>query len=218
MRFIIRTTLAALTLAVILPLAFGGCARRIGCSNLANIHYLGTVADLNSFAYDLADDLITGANPALMQQNPKMPILVTSFVDLNDLTKTNAFGRVIQRSIASRFVQNNYSVKEILLGSSIFIEPRQGETILTRDLTLLANNSSSQAVVVGTWTRTGQTLYLSVRAVHPETGNIISSKDYHLCMDDDILELFSLRVQADRDDIVEPHEPWLNKILPILNF
>ncbi len=205
----------AAALALFLSGALGGCARRIGCSNLANVYYLGTVADLNRFAYRATDKLIEGAKMRLYPHNPRLPILVTTFVALGDLTKTNDFGRIMQRAMASRFVQRDFMVRETLLGDTIFIEPRQGETVLTRDLQLLANNHKAQAVVVGTWTRSGRTLYISVRAVNPKDGRILSSQDYHLCMDDDILELF--RLQTIDDSIGEPRAPFLKSVLPLLN-
>lgn len=195
-----------------------GCGRRIGCSNLANVYFLGTVEDLNLFATHMTDALIKEASPMLIQRNPALPIFVTTFVDDNDLARTNAFGRILQKAVSNQFVRRDFPVQETLLGDTIFIEPRHGETVLTRDLRKLAKMQNSQAVIVGTWSRTGRTLYISVRAVNPITGFIISAQQYRLCMDDDIMELFHLKVKDEQDEIFPPHRPWLNRILPIFNF
>lgn len=214
-----RTPYIPLTILLLLflTLATTGCGRKIGCSNLANVHFLGTVQDLNWFAAQITDTMIEQASPMLIQHNPKMPIFITTFVDNNDLARTNAFGRVIQKAVANQFITRNFSIQETLLGNTIFIEPRHGETILTRDLSRLATIQSSQAVIVGTWSRTGRTLYLSIRAVNPTNNLIISAQSYRLCMDDDILELFNFKIKNDmKDEIRPPNQPWLNRILPNL--
>ncbi len=209
----------SLFLLVLLIVTVTGCTRRIGCSHLANVYFLGTVEDLNKFSIKAADDLIENARPLLVQRNPNLPIFITTFVDDNDLSQTNAFGRILQKAISNRLVSREFPVRETLLGDTIFIEPRRGETILTRDLSRLAKMQNSQAVVVGTWSRTGRTLYLSVRAVNPVNNFIISARSYRLCMDDDILELFHLKTKKKiREEIAAPSRPLLNRVLPFFNF
>ncbi len=202
-------------LLFLLLLATAGCSRKVGCSYLANVHFLGSVEDLNIFARKMADDIINQAQPMLIQRNPNLPIFITTFVDDNNLEQTNAFGRILQKSVCDRFIQHEYPVRETMMGNTIFIEPRQGETVLTRDLSRLALEQHCQAVIVGTWSRVGRTLYISIRAVNPLNNFIISAQSYRLCMDDDILELFHLRTKKKRveDEIPEPSQPRLNSIL-----
>lgn len=198
-----------------------GCARNMSCRGYAAVNFLGTSTDLRKLAHRMTDDLILSARPMLVPRNPNLPVLVTTFVDNNDLSRTNAFGRTLQTAMSSRFVQQDYSVKEILLGDTYFIEPREGLTVLTRDISRLALGANTQAVVVGTWNRTGRTLYINTRLVNPGTGAIISSKDYRICMDDEIFELFNLEAKdapyANRDEIRKPSRGILNTIFPFLN-
>ncbi len=201
-------------LLFLLLLIATGCGRKVGCSYLANVHFLGSVEDLNLFGQKMADDIINQAQPMLVQRNPNLPIFITTFVDDNNLEQTNAFGRILQKSVSDRFIQHDYPVRETMMGNTIFIEPRQGETVLTRDLSRLALVQHSQAVIVGTWSRVGRTLYISIRAVNPLNNFIISAQSYRLCMDDDIMELFHLRTKKKRidDEIPEPSQPRLNSI------
>ena len=198
-----------------------GCTRNMSCRGYAAVNFLGTSTDLSRLAHRMTDELILSARPMLVPRNPNLPILVTTFVDNNDLSQTNAFGRTLQTAMSSRFVQQDYSVKEILLGDTYFIEPREGITVLTRDISRLAVGANTQAVVVGTWNRTGRTLYINARLVNPETGGILSSKDYRICMDDEILELFNLEAKdtsgKDRDEISPPSRGILNTIFPFFN-
>jgi len=79
-----------------------------------------------------------------------MPVLVTTFVDNNYLTKTSKFGRILQQHTSSRLFQFGYSVKEIKMTKIFLNEPESGESILSRDLTQLSPSIKSQAILVGT--------------------------------------------------------------------
>ncbi|TKB11226.1 FlgO family outer membrane protein [Desulforhopalus sp. IMCC35007] len=191
--------------------ALTGCAN-LNCSRLENL--LGGKTNLVTFSYKIADDLVELALPPLIPMHPDMPVLVTTFVSNSNLERTSPFGRLLQENIGSRLVQLGYTVREIKVADHLFIEQRSGETILSRDLSQLHPNLETQAIVVGTFTRSNRTLYLSTRLINPSNNNIIASNDYKLCMDDDILAMFGLqRSPDDSNSISEPSQPLLNKIL-----
>ncbi len=199
------TTAGRCILVFILVCFFSGCSR-FNCTRLEDL--LGADTDLISFSYNIADRLTASANPPLVPLNPDMPILVTTFVDNNDLEKTSQLGRTLQEHIASRLVQLGYTVKEIKLSNSLSIEPRSGETILSRDLKKLSQTQKAQAILVGTLSSTNRTLYISSRLINPITANVITSDDYRLCMDDHILAMFGLQ-RAERDEMIqEPERPF----------
>lgn len=187
------------------------CAN-LNCTRLEGL--LGGKTDLVDLSYKITEDLVETALPPLIPRNPEMPVLVTTFVSNSDLEKTSSFGRLLQEHIASRLVQLGYTVKELKLANNLYIEPQSGETILTREFDQLSAHVNAQAIVVGTFTRTNRTLYLSSRLINPETNNMISSKDYKICMDDDILAMFGLQRHLDgSSSIEEPSQPLLNNIL-----
>ena len=199
-----------ITLGLIL-LILGGCAN-LNCTRLEGL--LGGKTNLVTFSYKIAEDLVQQALPPLTPIHPEMPVLVTTFVSNSNLEKTSSFGRLLQEHITSRLVQLGYTVRELKVANHLYIEPQSGETILTRNLSQLNPNLQAQAIVVGTFTRTNRILYLSTRLVNPSNNNIISSNDYKLCMDDDILAMFGLQRQMDdTHSISEPPQPFLNKIL-----
>lgn len=176
--------------------------------------YLGGKKDLISFSYQIADELIEAAFPPLIPRHPEMVILMSTFVDNNDLEKTSRFGRILQEHIGSRFVQGGYTVREIKLADSLSIDKKSGETILSRDLSRLTAEHKAQAILVGTFSRVNRTLYVSARLINPTNKNIISTDDFQLCMDDDLLAIFGLQRQSDIDTPIEdPGQPRLNSIL-----
>ncbi|MCP3888233.1 MAG: hypothetical protein GY702_05090 [Desulfobulbaceae bacterium] len=205
-----RLRLPVLPLLISLALITGGCAE-FNCTRLENI--LGGSTNLVEFSYQIAESLITRAQPALIPFHPDMPVVVTTIVDNNNLVKTTKFGRLLQEHISSRFAQMGYTVREIKLGNSLYIEPRSGETILTRDLTLLEGGNDAQAILVGTFSRSNRMLYISTRLVNPVNNNIIASDDYRLCMDNDIASLLGFQVQNGGPDMIDdPGQPILNKL------
>ncbi len=182
-----------------------------GCTNLNGTRFekiLGKDADLIDFSYQIADALVERSMPPLIPRHPDMPVLVTTFVDNNDLTRTSPFGRLLQEHIASRLVQLGYTVREIKLTGTLNIEPKSGETVLSRDLAKIIGAQPTQAILAGTVARSDRELYVSARLISPENSNIIASYDHQLYMDDNILAMFGLRRQEEGGQpIVEPRQP-----------
>jgi TolB-like protein len=208
--YTLRSSLRLFILGLAL-LSLSGCTN-LNCTRLEGL--LGGKTNLVTFSYKIAEDLVELALPPLTPMHPEMPVLVTTFVSNSDLEKTGSFGRLIQEHIASRLVQLGYTVRELKMANNLYIEQQSGETILTRDLSELSPNLQAQAIAVGTFTRTNRILYLSTRLIDPSNNNIISSNDYKLCMDDDILAMFGLQRHMDHSNsISEPSQPILNKIL-----
>lgn len=201
----------SILLAVILGFISSSCS----CFNCTPLEgYLGGKKDLISFSYEIADELIDTAYPPLIPRHPEMAVLISTFVDNNDLEKTSRFGRILQEHIASRFVQEGYTVREIKLSGSLSIDKKSGETILSRDLSQLTTEYKVQAILVGTFSRVNRTLYVSARLINPSNKNIISTDDFQLCMDDDLLAIFGLQKQSDIDTPIEdPGRPFLNSVL-----
>ncbi|MBU1566396.1 MAG: hypothetical protein KJ630_12320 [Proteobacteria bacterium] len=174
---------------------------------------LGRDTDLISFSYQIAENLVDRSLPPLVPYHPDMPILVTTFVDNNDLTKTTRFGRLLQEHIASRMVQLGYTVREIKLTKTINIQPKSGETVLSRDLSKISGELQAQAILAGTVSRSERMLYISARLIEPGNSNIIATYDYQLYMDDNLLAFYGLRRQDEIDNpISEPKQPHLNPI------
>jgi TolB-like protein len=182
-----------------------------GCTNLNGTRFeklLGKDADLIDFSYQIADTLVERSMPPMIPRHPDMPVLVTTFVDNNDLTRTSPFGRLLQEHITSRLVQLGYTVREIKLTGTLSIEPKSGETVLSRDLAKIVGGQPAQAILAGTVARSDRELYVSARLIAPENSNIIASCDHQLYMDDNILAMFGLRTQDEGGQpITEPRQP-----------
>ncbi|PID76382.1 MAG: hypothetical protein CSB24_06890 [Deltaproteobacteria bacterium] len=177
-------------IAILLLFTVNSCAR-FNCTEFED--QLGIEENLIKFSYNMAEDLIETAFPPLIPRHPDKPILTTTFVNNNNLQETSDFGRTLQQHLSSRLVQIGYTVEEVKLRSNLLIQPKRGEFMLSRHLYNLKGNHKAQAVMVGTFSFTGRTMYISARLVNPINQIIISSHDYRLCMDDNVLKMFGLK-------------------------
>lgn len=121
----------------------------------------------------------------ILENNLKAPIsnqdsiVVASFVDVSDLTKSSPFGRIMAEQIGSRLSQKGYKVIEMKLRqNSIFVDSEnKGEFLLSRNLKEISRNHNASAVVVGTYAQGSEKVYVTARIVNPVTSIILSSCD-----------------------------------------
>jgi TolB-like protein len=138
-------------------------------------------ANLIAVGYTIADKLAENITQFI---GPSDPLIVASFVDVNNLEESSGFGRIIAEQIVSRFVQRGQKVIELKLRqNSIFIREGQGEFMLSRDIHELSKTYNASAVVVGTYADGGDRLYVSARIVRPTDNVIISAYDAGIPMD-----------------------------------
>jgi len=174
---------------------------------------LGRDVDLIEFADEIADDLVAQAFPPLLPRQPNLPVLTTTFVDNNELERTSHFGRLLQEHLAARLVQLGYTVKEIKLRPDLVIQPKSGETVLSRHLVLLKETQPAQAILVGTTSMAQRTLYISARLINPHDATIIAARSYRLYMDKNVLAMFGLKTaEGSGEFIQEPREPLINQL------
>ena len=180
----------------------GGCSA-VDTTKLQSM--LGIQPDLITVAYTLAEDLERQAYPPLIPRNSSQPILMTTFVNNNNLEETSRFSRILQEHLTSRFVQMGYNVRELKLRKNLLIEPRGGEKMLSRDLSNLDVSQPAQAVSVGTYTLTNNHIYIAARLIRPEDNSIVASVDRKLPMTEDIMAMFGLHRK--NQELMDPIKP-----------
>ncbi|KJR42371.1 hypothetical protein MCHI_001726 [Candidatus Magnetoovum chiemensis] len=137
--------------------------------------------NINSAATDMAEGLIKNVIPKLTNayynqyRSGISPILVTSFVNLNDLKKTSAFGRALSELLMSELQAKGYNIIEMRTGHYIDIVENDGEFILTRDTEKIAKSQSAVSVLAGTYTITDKNVILNGKLISLYDNHIISS-------------------------------------------
>ncbi len=146
--------------------------------------------DMIFSSYAAADRLVQTSQGGLDRAKP---VLVASLVNINSLERSSGLGRVIAEQISSRLVSSGYSVAELKFRNSILIEEGKGEFILSRDVQEISRSRGAQAVIAGTYAVGANSVYVNVRLIRASDSKILSSYDYALRMDDNILYLVGVR-------------------------
>lgn len=115
---------------------------------------------------------------AQMMQNKKMdtnkPVLITSFVRLDQFKKTTEFGRVISESLINELSNRGFNIIEYRGQMAVSIND-EGEYFISRKPHELKGSIPNTYIVVGTYSRQAGRIMLNARVIDNITGKIISS-------------------------------------------
>lgn len=138
-----------------------------------------------------------GLAKQLSRYTLKAPIIVASSQNNDKLSQVCQQGRLISDIVSSRLTQHGLPVTEIRLSQELRIN-KEGETILSRELDVLAQEAKAEVVVTSTWTTVnrpaavmhtdafggmkhqptpGQT-YVTLKAVRIADGLVLSSQTF----------------------------------------
>lgn len=133
---------------------------------------------LISSSYAAADRLLT---PAAKREllNKDRRVLVASWVDVNQVSRSSIFGKMMAEQLASRLVQQGIGVMEVKLRTSMFITEKGGEMLLSREIREISQLHNAEAVVVGTYADAGSAgVYVTVKLVRAIDGLVISATNF----------------------------------------
>jgi len=165
--------------ASLLTVAIAGCVS------------IGKDYNLVSSSHSAADQLLKAA-----RQNgidTKQAILVTSFVNIDNVQQSSTFGRMTAEQIGSRLVQRGYKVIEMKMRGTVFVQEKTGELLLSRQLRQISLQHDAYAVVVGTYGSSKGTVYVTAKLVRAADNVILSSYDYRLPMGPDTKKMLQKR-------------------------
>lgn len=136
---------------------------------------------LISFTYPAADQLVDNLDRNMDQQlrplRKERPMLVASFVELDNLEKSSTFGRLVAEQMASRMSQKKFVFLELKLRDQLFIKNGDGEFALSRELAKISREQDAQAVLVGTYSVIQDFVYVTARIVRYD-GHVYASHDF----------------------------------------
>jgi hypothetical protein len=133
---------------------------------------------------DAMNRLLAGLPPAQVS-----PLLVATIVDVNDLRVSSPLGRTLSEQYSSAAAAAGIDVREMKLRGDVFVREQTGELLLSREIKDIARVHQATAVLVGTYSVAGQYVYVNVKLVRSETGQILRGYDYALPMDRDVQRL-----------------------------
>lgn len=125
--------------------------------------------------HDAARYLIRMAGSNLQ---PNSRLIAASFADVNNLTSSSTFGRMASQQLVSAFVIEGYSFVEMLMRNSVYIDRREGEFLLSREVTDISAEHNAPVVMVGTYAVADDNVFVTARLIRTADNVIIASYDY----------------------------------------
>jgi TolB-like protein len=119
------------------------------------------------------------------------PIIVTTFVNLNNLNKSSVFGRAVAERLLTELHHAGFTVSEIRKGKDVFLREELGELILTRDARETMGKTHARAVLAGTYVATADSVIVNARLIDLQTPLILSSCSYTLKMTKELEKLLT---------------------------
>ncbi len=102
------------------------------------------------------------------------PCIVTSFSDIDNLDTSSRFGRLLAEAVSSELFRQGAVIRDIRSARAIFVQPRTGELILSRDAKSLARDMDARAVIAGTYGKGASSVAVNVRMIDLRTRAVVS--------------------------------------------
>ena len=135
-------------------------------------------ADLIATTYCAVDTLLARARENLA---PTQKILTATFVDMNDMRQTYPFGRLSGELAAARLSHHGLAAVNMnIRADSVAIVQREGQFVLSRDIKELAAQHNAEAALVGMFTMTDTTVFVSQRLINIGDNTLIGAIDYEV--------------------------------------
>ncbi|MFK2823696.1 FlgO family outer membrane protein [Malaciobacter sp. WC5094] len=119
-----------------------------------------------------------------MMRNQKLatnkPVIITSFVRLDQFKKTTEFGRIVSESLINELSNKGFNIIEFRGQLAVSVDDK-GEYFITRKVRQMKGKTPNTYVVVGTYSRQYKKVILNARVIDNITGRIITSarSTYH---------------------------------------
>ncbi len=122
--------------------------------------------------HDLVAQLLRAGSDGLEEDQR---VLVSSFVNLNDLYKTSALGRVLGEQMVSELQRSGIEVLDVRKSPNILIQQKLGEFGLSRNMEEIPYIHEAHATVVGTYSAADGQLFVNARILRNSDGLVMAS-------------------------------------------
>lgn len=181
-----KLILITLTLA---SLILSGCSQR---------YTVPEDVDLIPVSQKAAKDLLASNRQPLSKDKL---IVVSSFVNVDDLKQTSAFGRIISSQISSAFFKAGYRIKSMELPTDAFVKSDNGFLRLTENARSEIKKQGASTLVAGIFAPGRVTAYVTIRMIDIDSREVISSTDFSVPMGQDTRELLRSRATGSNIEV-----------------
>ncbi len=171
-----------------------------------------SVTELITVHYTVADTLYSVLS---LSDACKFPMLMSSFVNLDDLDQTSPLGRIVPQQIGSRFVQHGMHLVDVRMrADSLLIRKDHGEFALSRELAKLNSDVDAYSVLTGTYSVVYDRVYITAMVVRSTDGTLLASLDYFLPVDRKSLNREKMRETSSSSDQKQLPDPFHGTVMP----
>ena len=135
--------------------------------------------NLNSRVIFLADQLVRNIDNRFRYE----PVVVTTFVNLDNMKETSSLGRLIAEDLIHELQVRGWKVFDIRLAKDIVVKP-QGEFSITRDIRNIRNYYRVNSVISGTYAITSNSVIVNARIIDVKSGVVVSTGQIILPIED----------------------------------
>ncbi len=194
----------SILLFLLFSLTWPGCANKAqnglpsGCSQAsppvtaARANVIQNSPTIFALTMDLAGQLKANLRNGYLED---WPLIVTTLVNIDSLDSSTRFGRTISEALGEEVFRQGGIVKEVRSARAVYLKPRTGEMMLSRDVKLLARNLDARAVIVGTYSIGARSVIVNVKMVDIRSQNVISVATLEIARSTSIDALLGENVQ-----------------------
>lgn len=170
-------------------------------------HRPAASSDLGDLVYRATDRLIENMQPrpgraGILSLNDQ--VIVSTIVSVDDLSRSSTLGRTASQLVLSRLSQRGYQARDVTFLRALDISA-SGERVLSRDARRLSESYSASAIVAGTYSVGGRTIWINLRLLSAEDGSLISSSDVSVPLNADtwpLVDATAPRLSRDPDTML----------------
>jgi len=136
----------------------------------------GTVSVITPDFFGIGEEL--AVNLTANHRHPKGKgerVIVTTFVDVDNLYRTSRFGRTLTEALSTRLFGHGFGVIEVRKAAALLMKSDQGEMVLTRDAELLARQHEADSIVAGTYSLTPNSVIVNVKLLDCDSQEVLSA-------------------------------------------
>ncbi|MCP3869774.1 MAG: hypothetical protein GY703_17105 [Gammaproteobacteria bacterium] len=175
----------AVTFTLILALAV-----LAGCTTTQPRYQEPEDVDLIQMSFDATAKLIKLSRKPLPIDSM---VVVSTFVNVDELGQTASFGRIVSAQIASAFNRAGYRIRAMELPTDLFIREESGMVHLSDETKRVLRANDASALIVGVFAPGRRTAYVSIRMVDIASETVISTADFSVPMGPDAKVLLKPR-------------------------
>ena len=116
-------------------------------------------------------------------------ILLTTFVNLDNLDETSSLGRIVPHHIATALTTCGHEIVDIRLRrDTLLVRQKQGEFGLSREIKEIARDNQANYVLAGTYSVLYNRILVNAKVLRSTDGLTVAATDYYLPYDSTVLD------------------------------